>query len=345
MDTYRSGKRITLQDIAKKTGYSVNTVSHALRNKEDISRETSEKIRQAARELGYMGNQLASSLRSGETKTLALILGNMSNPFYSIMTDIIQAKAAEQGYRLLIMCSLEHAALELELVEAAAVRRADGILLFPTGRSQPTLDRLCQLNIPCVLISRSLEDSRISSVVSDGEQGAYLATRHLIEHGRKNLAFLSRQRIVYSYENRLHGFERACREANLPAERTHTFYCAVSTELNSYQYDWQTPMTETLKQWRIQGVDGIFVFCDVEAWHVQFLLQHTPELQDWDVGLVGFDNIQGIQHYPGSLCSVDCGFDGMVTKALEMLLCQIRGEDLQPRKIVCPVSLICRGSC
>ena len=90
-------KRITLQDIADRTGYSVNTVSHALRGKNDISQETTEQIRLVAREMGYTGNQIARSLRSGRTHTIAVILGNLTNPFYGIMADAIQDAAQAKG--------------------------------------------------------------------------------------------------------------------------------------------------------------------------------------------------------------------------------------------------------
>ena len=340
MSAARSKKRVTLQDIAISTGYSVNTVSHALRNKEDISRETCRKIQQAARDMGYMGNELASSLRSGQTNTIAVIMGNLSNPFYSILTDIIQIQAAQNDYRLLIMCSRDQARQEMELAEAAVARRADGILLFPTEDSGKTVERLCQMNIPFVLMFRALENLRADSVVCDEEEGGYLAARHLLDSGCRKLAYLARHRIVYSYQKRLDGFLRACREAGL-GEDEALFYCGQADPATT----WQAKTTQTLISWREKGVDGIFVFCDVEAWQVQFLLQQAPELRDWDVGVVGFDNIQGVHIFPGALCSVDYDFEGAVRKALDMLYAQIRGETLPERTLVCPVRMVCRGSC
>ena len=86
--------RITLADIAAVTGYTINTVSRALKNKDDISRETRERIQNTAKEMGYVRNYLASSLRSGRTRTLAMIAGSMVNPFYAILADLIQQEAA-----------------------------------------------------------------------------------------------------------------------------------------------------------------------------------------------------------------------------------------------------------
>ena len=81
---------VTLHDIAEATGYTINTVSRALKDKDDISRETRAYIQQVARKMGYVRNYLASSLRSGRTRTLAMIIGSMINPFYAILTDLIQ---------------------------------------------------------------------------------------------------------------------------------------------------------------------------------------------------------------------------------------------------------------
>ena len=100
-------KRVTMEDIARETGYSINTVSHALRRKDDIAPATAKHIRKVAREMGYTVNQLASSLRSGRTHVLAVILGGMSNPFYGIMADSIQDAAQSAGYSVMIMCSRE----------------------------------------------------------------------------------------------------------------------------------------------------------------------------------------------------------------------------------------------
>ncbi|MFQ9800132.1 MAG: LacI family DNA-binding transcriptional regulator [Clostridia bacterium] len=78
-------KNVTLADIANKTGFSVNTVSHALHDKKDISAKTKEQIQAVAKEMGYIRNSSASSLRSGKTKSIAIIVGDISNPHFSIM--------------------------------------------------------------------------------------------------------------------------------------------------------------------------------------------------------------------------------------------------------------------
>lgn len=189
-----------MQDVARETGYSVNTVSHALRNKDDIARETRERM---AQELGYTANQVASSLRSGRTHMFAVILGGMSNPFYGIMADAVQDAARAADYPVMIMCSRDDAALELQLVEQAIARMVDGIVLFPTADSGPTIARLKASGMPFVLMSRFLEEGEADSVVCDEVHGAYLATSHLVASGRRKLAYISSGNVVYSNQRRL----------------------------------------------------------------------------------------------------------------------------------------------
>ena len=127
----RSTGRVTLQDIARATGYTSNTVSRALKDKTDIAPETRKLIQKKAREMGYVRNYIASSLRSGRTKTIALISGTMSNPFYAVLADLIQREAFRLGYSLMILCSLDDPETEISMVEMALSRQVDGILIIP----------------------------------------------------------------------------------------------------------------------------------------------------------------------------------------------------------------------
>ena len=342
---YQSEKRVTLQDIAKETGYSVNTVSRALRNKSDISPETIKSIRRVADRMGYSINQIASSLRSGRTHIFAVILGGMSNPFYGIMADTIQNAARAKGYSLIIMCSRDDAELELSLVEQAISRCVDGVLLFPTAKSQPTIARLKAARMPFVLMSRYLSENEADCVVCDEFHGAYLATQHLIESGRRRLAFISSNTVLYSTDLRLQGFQRACDDAGIPV----TDQCVFISSRNIIDHDqmdsWYHLLAEKLKSLKASGFDGLFVFCDVEAWHVLSAMMKSGTLRRDDFGMVSFDNLEGSLSFPISLCSIDCSFEEMARAGVKILRDRIHGDVQPPIKVVCPVKLVCRKSC
>ncbi len=329
----QKAKKTTLADIAAATGYSVNTISHALKNKADIAAATRERIQQIAGEMGYVRNEAARSLRSGKTKTLGVIVGGMYNPFYAWMTDEIQDAAAEMGYSLLIFCSRDEQETEQRVLEAAISRQVDGILLFPCHGSQKSVDRLKAVGVPYVLMSRCIRPGQDDCVICNEEQGGYLATRHLIENGRTP-AFLGSHEVLYSSEQRFRGFLRACVEAGIAEEACRHAICS----------DNETLMQQVL-EWKSQGVDGLFMFCDLEAWNMTVLMhQHGLQIPN-DFALVGFDNIQECWKLPSPLCTI--GWDGheMVKQALQLLHRRIRGESFAPQTIIFEPYMVCRNSC
>lgn len=327
-------RRCTLQDIAERTGFTVNTVSRALKDKSDISVATRETIKAIADEMGYVRNRAASSLRSGRTKTIGVIVGGMSNPYYGIMTDALQNVASSLGYSLLIFCSRDHADLEAQAVETALSYQVDGILLFPCADSSATIRRLRAVGMPYVLMARHLSAPEDDYVVCDDEEGGYLAARHLIEAGHKRLGFLSSFDVVYSSENRLHGFYRALESCGLPKENGMVA-CCIDKEETLGQ----------LERWIKIGVTGIFVFCDEEAWRAVSLLQAQGLAIPRDMAIVGFDNIQGILPIPAPLCSISYSIEDMAKSGIDLLRKRIHRETLPPQQIVFTPKLVCRGSC
>lgn len=327
-------KRVTLQDIAKRTGVTVNTVSRALKNKPDISPTTCQRIQQVAQEMGYVRNYAASSLRSGRTKTLGLILGAMSNPYYAVVADAVHEAASAFGYTLLTLTTREDPEQEMRAVETALSRQVDGILLFPGRDAKAAIQRMRETRMPYVLMSRSLGSDADDCVTCDEDEGGYLATRHLIEAGRRNLAFLCGSEIVYSTQHRLQGFHRACNEAGIPTENRHVMINPGFMEI-----------PEVLKQWHQQGVDGVFVFNDMEAWNAISSLEMQGIRIPEDMAVVGYDNIQAKIGFPMPLCTVDPSINEMIDIALEVLRKRIRREEMAPQLIKVPARLVCRHSC
>ena len=345
MDKENMNKPVTLRDIARETGYSINTISHALRYKDDISRETGEMIRQRAREMGYTGNQIASSLRSGRTHLLAVILGGMSNPFYGIMADTIQDVAQAAGYSLIILCSRDNWEMEARLVEQAISRQVDGIILFPTAGSEGTIRRLRDSGTPFVLMSRFLKEGEADSVICDEVHGAYLATRHLIENGCQKLAYISSTTVVFFSQRRIEGFTRACDDCGISPENRAIIISDASILNRRPALDWQEKLAKDLRGLKACGFDGLFVFCDVEAWHTLEVLQSAEDLQPDDFSIVSFDDLGTTLSYPMTICSVGGNYEEMAEKCIELLKARIHREPGAPRTIVCPVHLQCRGSC
>ena len=326
--------RVTLQDVARATGYTVNTVSRALKNKEDISRETCLKIQQVAREMGYVRNYIASSLRLGRTKTIAMIAGSMYNPYYAILADLIQREAIRLNYGLMILCSQDEQEAELKAVEMALSRQVDGVVITPCAFDSPALTQLRASGIPYVLLSRFQEGQPDDCVICDGEQGGYLAARHLLEAGHRRLAMISFHHVVYSSTKRLEGFRRACLEAGIPEE-----------EIRSAEPVGEREIVRQLLEWHREGVTGLFSFCDVEAWNAITLAEEAGLRIPEDMAIVGFDNILNYVRFPKPICSIDPNLAEEARIAIELLRSRIHHPELPPQQVVVPVTLVCRHSC
>ena len=131
---------VRLKDIADKTGFSTNTVSLALRESPRIPEQTRILIRQAANELNYLPNQIAKSLVSRETKTIGLVLTDITNPVLTRVAQAIEIALAERGYGTLFATSNNTLSEEISAVELFRARQVDGMLIYPTSHRR--LDHL-----------------------------------------------------------------------------------------------------------------------------------------------------------------------------------------------------------
>lgn len=343
MQSRNREKRVTLHDIAERTGYSLTAVSRALRNMSDIGPEATSYIQQTAREMGYVANQTAVALRYGRTNIITVVVVNLTNPYFSILTNLIQLAAHEMGYSVIIVCSRDDPSLEQRLIEQAIAHRSDGVLLFPSRASGKSIEMLQNAHIPFVLLASTFPSYKTDSVIIDDEQGGYIAGMHLIEAGCKNIAFLATSNDAPSYAPRCKGFLRACDECGIVPENRHllTFFA----DDNLPEQNGPDSLTLLLSGLKQEGVDGLFVFCDVEAWRVMASMQRSGQLNMDDFRIVGFDNIDSALLSPIPLCSVDCSFDQMARKSIELLRDRIQGDDQPPQTIICPVKIVCRNSC
>ena len=321
-----------LQDIANATGYTVNTISRALQDKTDIAEKTRAYIKKVANEMGYVRNNIASSLRSGCSRTLAVIIKEASNPYYAIMIDTIHDVAEKNGYTVIVFCTRDIEEQEREAMLIAIGRQVDGVLLFPSAKSSGNLALLRKSGIPFVLISRHMKNPDYDYVICDEEEGGYLAGKHLIDAGHRKLAFFYIFDVIFSSEQRMNGFMRATREAGIPDGDVHL-----------YQYKGDQETVAQMQRWKAEGITGIFAFCDIEAWKLINCL-HMGGMTG-DFALIGFDNIQGSIGFPSPLCSIDGSLQKLPEMAVSILIGRIRGDQSPPKAVILPVSLVCRGSC
>ncbi|MGN0972698.1 MAG: LacI family DNA-binding transcriptional regulator [Aristaeellaceae bacterium] len=324
-------RKVTLKDIAQATGYSVNTVSRALRGKDDIAPETRQKIRQVQQEMGYINNSLASSLRRGYTNTIAVILGDISNPHFGIMMSEIEAHARAYGYSAFLQSTNEDDALERKAIESALNRSVDGIILCPCQSSEDNVRYLQSLGIPFVLIGRRFESLATDYVVCDDETGGYLATRKLLQCGHRRILTLQGAEHISSVRERLRGYRRAHAEMNVPVDERLIWEGSVIGENNDERYERMFA--------QVSDFTAVFAFSDLIAWDFWRFLRRKGLRVPEDVSLVGFDHIQSRLPNPFDLTSIRSYKKTMSTQAVDVLIHKLQEDSRELTQIVIETSL------
>lgn len=311
---------VTLKDLAAVTGYSVNTVSRALRGKDDIAADTRDKIKAAAAQMGYVNNAMAASLRSGRSNIIAVILGDVSNPHFSIMTREIEKRAAAHGYNAFLLNTNEDETQEQEAIQSAVNKNVDGILICPSQHSPRNLGLLMDYGLPFVQIGRYTPGLPASYVVCNDELGGYQATKYLLDKGHRRVAMLGGPAYISSAAERLAGYHRAHREAGVPVQEELVRQVPVTAGGAAHTVD--VLLDEN------PGFSAIFAFSDMIAWEAWAQLVRRGCQVPKDYSLVGFDNIQSRIAIPHRLSTISTQKATMAETAVDCLVGKMKGVPL-----------------
>lgn len=203
-------KKASMQDIADKVGVSRCAVSLVLSGKakdKRISESLTNRIIQAAKELNYTPNELARGLRTGLTKTLGVIVADISNEFFGVLVYHIQQQAISMGYSTIVTNSNEDPDQMLNGLHLLANRQVDGIIMVPTNNSQHVAKQIMAMNIPFVQVDRFIPGVDASYVILDNFKASYDLTVRLLSSGRKRIAMLKHK--TSALNGRLEGYIKA----------------------------------------------------------------------------------------------------------------------------------------
>lgn len=277
-------KRVTLKDIAARTGYTVNTVSRALKDKSDISEDTRRFIQKTAKEMGYVQNFAASSLRSGESKTLAVIVSDIANPLFGAMVRDIERAAQPHGYSIIIFNTGEDFDWERAAILNAYSKQVDGILICPVQKSTENIALLQTLGVPFILVGRYFRDMAVDAVYWNDTKAGELATEYFLRQGHVNILFIGGPLYVSSGADRLEGYRIAHRNAGVPVKEALIRITSITADASR----------QTIRQVLSEAVPftAMVVFSDIMAYEVLSELQGHAQRQIAQIPISSFDNIR-----------------------------------------------------
>ena len=213
----------TIKDVAKRAGVAPITASRVINNSGYASEAVRQRVRQAADELGYSPNALARSLRSNQTRTLALVLTDVTNPFWTTVARGVEDAASKTDFNVILCNTDESENKQKKYLDTLAQKRVDGILLVPAGSNSEPIEFLEQQKIPVVLLDRWLPGIRVNSVRCDSWGAAYELTHLLLSHGHRQIAVINGPKEVSSAEDRIAGYLQALSELGV-VPRTDLIY-------------------------------------------------------------------------------------------------------------------------
>jgi LacI family transcriptional regulator len=219
--------KVNIKVLADQLQLSVSTISKALRDSYEISDETKKKVLELATRLNYVPNPYASSLRKKKSKTIAVVLPEVADNFFSLAINGIQSVAETKGYHVLIYLSHEKFANEKTILEDCASGRVDGVLISISSETNSAdhINKLQANNIPVVFFDREQEGTETARVTTNDFDCGFMAANLLLQKGCHKPAFFSISESLPLLLNRMEGFKAALNKAGIPKEDQQIVYC------------------------------------------------------------------------------------------------------------------------
>lgn len=330
-------RRTSLKEMAEQLGVSIATVSRALRNSHEVGEEMKTRVQELAKKLNYRPNPFAQSLRQQKPKVIGVVVPNLVTHYYAAVLDGIEDYATKAGYAVVAANSHEDHIREEKAIDNFVGMYVEGIIAC---LAQDTVDyshftEINEMGIPLVFFARTCLPEIFSSVVSNGDEAAFQATRHLIETRSKRIAFIGGPTHLDMVKRRKHGYLEALRENNISIDR--------SIVING-DIDYESARNATLQLLqRDDRPDAILAFNDIITYAafdaIKTLRLEIPK----DVAIIGFTEAESSAFVTPKLSVIMDQAHLTGERACELLLRNIRGDKKIYKEIV-PMILKIRES-
>lgn len=305
---------VSVKDVAQSAGVSVSTVSNVLNHPQRVANKTVAKVQSAIKELGFVRNDVARQLRVGSSRSIGMLVLDVRNPFFTDLARGAETATSRHGMNLLLANTDENVEREKTNLSVFEEQRVHGILITPASDDLAHLIKVRDRGMPIVLVDRLAKDRNFSSVSVDDVAGGYLATKHLIQTGRKRLAFVGGPLQLQQIIDRLQGAHNAIKEhseVTLELIDSHNMSIVAGRDVGE----------AILRRRKELRPDGIFAANDLVAIGIMQACIGSPELTlPRDLGLIGYDDNPFAATATIGLSSIRQPTEEMGAQALALLL-------------------------
>jgi LacI family transcriptional regulator len=318
----------TIKEIAERAGVSIGTVSNVLNNLSTVREPARRRVLATIDELGYQPSLLGRALRKDKTNMIVMIVPDITNPFFPAAVRGAEDVAFQNGFRLVLCNSDNSFAKEATYIREMQTYRPSGLIVVPSDLSRSADEaRISLRNGACVVyLDRVPAKWKGDSVTSNHEEGAYAATRHLIDLGHKRIATITGSLSGPSAIARLRGFERAMKSARLtvpPAFIQHADFNKIAG------YEKATTLLQTKSR-----PTAIFAANDLIAFGVLAAMREAGLYCPKDISIVGFDNLDDSDLTVPRLTTVDQFAYRLGAQATQTVIDYLGGRKGRVRQIL-----------
>jgi LacI family transcriptional regulator len=327
----------TIRDVARRAGVAPITVSRVINNAGYVGEETRIRVEQAIAELQYIPNTLSQSLRFKKTNIIALIVSDITNPFWTTVTRGVEDATSEHGLSV-ILCNTDEKQDKLEnYVNLLLQRQTDGFLLVPIDSDPGVIERIKSRDVPVVVLDRSMPNVEVDVVRSDSEGGSYELVNYLISQGHRRIAILSGPEAIATSRQRVIGYEHALQANGLPIDENLMPYGEFKQEAgyNMVRQVMQTAEPPTA----IYAGNNLIAVGVLKALHELGL--RVPE----DISVVTFDDLPFfVPPHPFLTLAAQSPYE-LGRQAAQKLIARLTGKGSNHyQETVLPVEIIIRQS-
>ncbi|WP_027623618.1 LacI family DNA-binding transcriptional regulator [Clostridium lundense] len=327
----------SIKDVAREAGVSIATVSRVLNDVDVVNEETKKKVLAAIKKLGYRPNIVARSLKTQKTKTVGIIIPDISNQFYPEIVRGAEDVANIYDYNI-ILCNTDlDAEKETDYLKVLKEKMVDGVLYMSTSLGEDTIGLINELELPTVLVETIDKDRSFPSVTIDNEQAAYDAVKYLVEKGNKKIAYIGpNDDVMNATSLRYKGYKKALTENNIHLDSNLVCFSGIKAR------DGYEGIRKILSN---TPIDSVFCASDEIAMGVINSLRDKDINVPKDVDVFGFNNIYGAEIFYPKLTTIAQPMYDMGSVGMRMLIKMINKESLEKEHYVLDYQLIERNSC
>lgn len=332
-------KALSIKDIALKANVSITTVSFIINGKakeKSISEAVINKVQQIISDSGYQPNQIARSLRTGNSNIIGLIVEDISNSFFAKIARLIEDKAYKKGYKIIYSSTENSVEKAQELISLFKSRKVDAYIISPIKGIEADIQVLLNENKPVIFFDRNLPQIHTNYVGANHHVASYQAIESLIKQGKRNIALVTTNIDVQQIAERFEGYKKALVDYNLAFNED----LVLRIPFNQAEADTNKQLVQLFKN---NEVDAVLFATNYLAISGLKVIRQLGKKIDEKFTVIGYDDHEAFELHTPSISTIQQPLEEIAEAIIQLILAQLASKTKLPdQQIVIPARLLIR---